>query len=312
MSEPVRYSEVSNDWNGENGGLAPSANGEWIKWDDYARLKAEVLTESQRWKQIADRWIPCNNMLEENARLKAEVEAYRSASDEVAAAFLALPSPHNQVGRVCEGIEHLKTEIERLNAELDQAKCDHDNCQKRKVRIDNHRFDLFTENNNLKAEVERLKAVNTIEQRTIQGLQNTPEWSEISRLTAWGRGLESDLSKAKVEVSLLKSDIEKLEKQVWRMKMLNGIENDTIKGLKAALKTAPEWSKVLEAIENNARLEVENDVLKTEIEQLRKAGEAMADCITEFRCGKYGNALNKIGGFRVWQDWKSAINKNSK
>ena len=52
----------------------------------------------------------------------------------------------------------LKAEVERLKAEKDQAECDYDNCQKRKVSIDNHRFDLFTENKNLKAEVERLTA----------------------------------------------------------------------------------------------------------------------------------------------------------
>lgn len=40
--------------------------------------------------------------------------------------------------------------------------------------------------------------------------------------------------------------------------------------------------------------------------RLRKAGDAMALCITEFRCGKYGNALDKVGGFYVWQDWNAA------
>lgn len=64
--------------------------GEMVYFDDYVDLWAE------------------------KERLKAEVEAYRSASDEVAAAFLALPAPHNQVARVCEGIERLKAENERL------------------------------------------------------------------------------------------------------------------------------------------------------------------------------------------------------
>lgn len=48
---------------------------------------------------------------------------------------------------------------------------------------------------NLKAEVERLKVVSTIEQRTIQGLQQTPEWSEISRLTAYCRDLEAKVKR---------------------------------------------------------------------------------------------------------------------
>lgn len=47
MSEPIRYSEVSNDWNGEAAGLAPSANGEWVKWEDYAALLA-----ASKWQPI--------------------------------------------------------------------------------------------------------------------------------------------------------------------------------------------------------------------------------------------------------------------
>ena len=54
---------------------------------------------------------------------------------------------------------------------------------------------LKDENAHLKAEVERLKAVSTIEQRTIQGLQQTPEWSEIARLTAYCRELEAKLNR---------------------------------------------------------------------------------------------------------------------
>lgn len=60
---------------------------------------------------------------------------------------------------------------------------------------DNELMALKAENANLKAEVERLKAVSTIEQRTIQGLQQTPEWSEIARLTAYCRELEAKLNR---------------------------------------------------------------------------------------------------------------------
>ena len=61
------------------------------------------------------------------------------------------------------------------------------------------------ENARLKAEVEQLKAVSTIEQRTIQGLQQTPEWSEIARLTAYCRELEGKVS----HIDLFKSVVEK-------------------------------------------------------------------------------------------------------
>ena len=57
----------------------------------------------------------------------------------------------------------------------------------------------------LKKDNERLKAVSTIDQRTIQGLQHTPEWSEISRLTAYCRELEEKVS----HLDLLKSVVEK-------------------------------------------------------------------------------------------------------
>lgn len=77
------------------------------------------------------------------------------------------------------------------------------------------------------------------------------------------------------ENARLKAEVERLEKEVWRMKMLNDIDGDTIKGLKVALKTDPEWAKVLKAIENNARLEAENRELKAENERLRKSGDAM-------------------------------------
>ena len=53
MSEPIRYSEVSNDWNGESAGLAPSANGEWVKWDDYDALHKKWIKAHSRANEIA-------------------------------------------------------------------------------------------------------------------------------------------------------------------------------------------------------------------------------------------------------------------
>ena len=61
----------------------------------------------------------------------------------------------------------------------------------------------------LKAEVERLKAVTTIDQRTIQGLQQTPEWSEIARLTADYRKLEVENKELKIEVEYWKKGCER-------------------------------------------------------------------------------------------------------
>jgi hypothetical protein len=63
----------------------------------------------------------------------------------------------NECRALAEENARLKAEVERLKAEKDQAECDYDNCQRRKVSIDNHRCDLFMENKTLKAKVERLR-----------------------------------------------------------------------------------------------------------------------------------------------------------
>ena len=106
---------------------------------DNLQLKAEVVELADALKLASEVGI---KVADEVTRLKAEVERLRASSF-----VTAVP---------VEQYEKLKAEVERLKAEKDQAECDYDNCQKRKVSIDNHRFDLFTENKNLKAEVERL------------------------------------------------------------------------------------------------------------------------------------------------------------
>ena len=50
--------------------------------------------------------------------------------------------------------------------------------------------------------------------------------ADFSQMTAWGRGLESDLSHARVEISFLKADLERLRKAGDRMAAaLNGEYN---------------------------------------------------------------------------------------
>lgn len=74
MGDPIRYSEVSNDWNGEAAGLAPSADGEWVKWDDYAALLASNERGCQRFAKTQ---CEANEAESEVADLKAEVERLR-------------------------------------------------------------------------------------------------------------------------------------------------------------------------------------------------------------------------------------------
>ena len=47
---------------------------------------------------------------------------------------------------------------------------------------------------------------------TLDSLAIKKQKEEIERLCAWGRGLESDLSHARVEISFLKAEVERLTK----------------------------------------------------------------------------------------------------
>ena len=46
---------------------------------------------------------------------------------------------------------------------------------------------------------------------TLDSLAIKKQQEEIERLCAWGRGLESDLSHARVEISFLKAEVERLD-----------------------------------------------------------------------------------------------------
>lgn len=87
-----------------------------------------------------------------------------------------------------------------------------------------HLVDLSAENARLKAEVENSNRINT----ELLLLSNK-QASEVRRLTAelsnisgWGRGLESDLSHARVEISFLKAEVERLTE---RNKFLEQIDS---------------------------------------------------------------------------------------
>jgi len=97
-------------------------------------------------------------------------------------------------------------------------------------------------------------------------LANHPEFSYLLAQSKRIKELED-------ENANLKEDIERLEKNVWRMKVLEGIDKDANAMLKDALKTVPEWAEVLKTIENNARLQTENIELKAEVERLTQVSE---------------------------------------
>ena len=77
MSEAKRYSDLD-VWKALHFGENDSG---WVKWEDYARLKAEV----EKWEkntQLMGRQL--NDELEQVARLKAEVERLTKAGDAMA------------------------------------------------------------------------------------------------------------------------------------------------------------------------------------------------------------------------------------
>ena len=90
--------------------------------------------------------------------------------------------------------------------------------------------------------------------------------AEVERLTAWGRGLESDLSHARVEISFLKAEAEK--------------------------------SKRI-----NTELLVLSNRQASDIRRLHKAGDAMVDYIERTESSAY--YIQPDGGDKI-ADWNAA------
>ena len=74
MSEPKRYDLVDKHYGYF---LCHKIEGEWVKWEDYARLKAEVERLEANTTKL------CTHGDAEIARLKAEVERLTKAGDEL-------------------------------------------------------------------------------------------------------------------------------------------------------------------------------------------------------------------------------------
>ncbi len=89
---------------------------------------------------------------------------------------------------------------------------------------------LADKNARLKTEVEQLKEGNDcLGQMHDKEMERSAYLlEEFNRTTAWGRGLESDLSHARVEISFLKAEVERLRKAGDAMqKRLYVLENPT-------------------------------------------------------------------------------------
>ena len=83
MSEPKRYSDLD-VWKALHFGENDSG---WVKWEDYARLKAEVERLTQLNSTLALRYDATNSMLDGCAKtieeMEAQVERLTKAGDEV-------------------------------------------------------------------------------------------------------------------------------------------------------------------------------------------------------------------------------------
>jgi cell division protein FtsB len=76
--------------------------------------------------------------------------------------------------------------------------------------------ELKAENARLKAEVERLKEGNECldQMHEKEMARSAFLCEEVNRTTAWGRGLESDLSWARAELLMVKAEVERLKNNV--------------------------------------------------------------------------------------------------
>ena len=132
----------------------------------------------------------------EVARLKAEVERLEPELEQRCRELnLSLAQQAIQLRQIGE----LKAEVELLSA-ADSYLQD----------ANEHAFEKRCDE--LEAEVERLKEGNDcLGQMHDKEMERSAYLcEEVNRTTAWGRGLESDLSHARVEISFLKAEVERL------------------------------------------------------------------------------------------------------
>ena len=97
----------------------------------------------------------------------------------------------------------------------------------------------------LKAEVERLTEANDCLDKMHEKEMARSAYlcEEVNRTTAWGRGLESDLSHARVEISLLKAESERLKEDNRQLTKAFEIAEGIIKRMGKAAEDAAKEGK---------------------------------------------------------------------
>ena len=167
----------------------------------------------------------------------------------------------------------------KLLAELTDRKAEADRLKAENERLRASSFVTAVpveEYDKLKAEVERLKVNSGLDQKTIRNLQQTPEWSEIARLTADYRALEAQNARLQGLAMIREGrlavpyDYEQLRE-----------ENARLRAELTDLKSEAD------------RLKAEVERLNSKVERLRDAGENLVVAWAKVRTDK---------GYIAWVD----------
>ena len=136
---------------------------------------------------------------------------------------------------------------------------------------------------------------------TLDSLAIKKQKEEIERLCAWGRGLESDLSHARVEISFLKAEVERLKIDAYK-KLSMRIEIDKLKARIEYLTNA--------GTANELRLKAEVEWLRSasfvtavpsdDYERVVKAGNALRDDLEALTKSTWFNKCKSV------KNWNSA------
>ena len=224
-----------------------SHNGNGIRFRMY--LSAPKGGVAQMLRDPAGDWVTYDEYLAEKEhaeRLEAENSILINKTDRLIADVERLTNFKAKADQSEAEVERLKAEVELLNAEKDQAKHDDDTCP-HLVRASL----LETENARLKAEVERLT-------------------KELSNISGWGRGLESDLSHARVEISFLKAEVGRLRLIAYDEKQHNANLRAELEQLRQADKQV---AMVLADIQGSGQITcaISRGVIKSTLAKWQKA-----------------------------------------
>jgi FtsZ-binding cell division protein ZapB len=104
---------------------------------------------------------------------------------------------------------------------------------------------FYLDYDKLQAEVERLKEGNDCLDKMHEKEMARSAYlcEEVNRTTAWGRGLESDLSHARVEISFLKAEVEQLKEDNRQLTKAFEIAEGIIKRMGKAAENAAKEGK---------------------------------------------------------------------